>query len=165
MNACANWKDRLLDYALGALSSSSAKEMESHLQSCSACAAALAELRARREQLEAALAHLVASAEPSPDFRARVLAAAEASRGRRVALPAWAGALAAVTAVLLASVLISRFSPPGAGPTPLASPSLSTWRSPTESLLHSPAQDYLHSAPRLGEFYFSLEPAPPEAGS
>jgi len=164
MNPCRNWKDRLLDHALGALPAPAAKEVEAHIGKCSACAAAMLELRARRDQLDSALAHSVAGAEPPPDFRPRVLSAVEAAPALSLTVPAWAGVLAAVAVVVLGGVLIPRFSKT-AGPTPAQASELSTWRSPTETLLRSPAGDFLRSAPRLGESYFPLEPAPAEAGS
>ncbi|MCI0402503.1 MAG: hypothetical protein L0212_03145 [Acidobacteria bacterium] len=123
-------------------------------------AAALAELRAANQQLDSALSNWVAGTAPSPDFRARVLAAAESSPARGLALPAWAGAFAAVVFLLFVGVVLPRLDHSGAGSQPLATPSLSNWRSPTESLMRSPAQDYFLSAPRLGEFYFPLKPAP-----
>ena len=162
MSACREWNDRLLDYVLEALPASAAVEVEGHLKGCSACAAALPELRARAGRLDAALSGWVAGAAPSAGFRARVVAATENQESPSLALPAWAGALAAVAMVVLVGVWLPRFLEPEAGP---AATSLSTWRSPTESLMRSPAQNYFRAAPRLGEFYFPLEPAPKGAGS
>lgn len=160
MTACREWNDRLLDYALG----SAAAEVEAHVKACSACAAALAELCAANRQLDSALSTWVAGAAPSPAFRARVLAAAESSPARGLAPPAWAGAFAAVAVVILVGALVPRFTPPGTDPV-RSGASLSNWRSPTESLLRPPAQDSFLSAPRLGEFYFPLKPAPAGADS
>ena len=164
MNPCREWKGRLLDDVLGALPAPATREVEMHVEKCAACASALVELRARHQQLELTLAHWVAGAEPPPDFRPRVLAAAEAARGLSLTAPAWAGVLAAVAIVLLAGVLIQRFGNAGTGSTVGPTPSLSSWQSPTETLLRSPAEDFLRAAPRLGESYFLLEPAPADAG-
>lgn len=149
MSACQTWKDSLLERALGAPATPA---LEQHLESCAGCATALADLRARRQKLDAGLQLLVQGADPAPNFRARVLAAAESDRGRMV-LPAWVGAAAAIVVVLLAAISLSTTS----RPTPaVGAPALSEWRSPTESLLHSSADEFLQG-PRLGEFYFPLE--------
>lgn len=155
MNACREWKDRLLDAALGAPAEA---KLEAHLGACLPCAAALAGWRAQREQMDAALGVLVRGAEPSPDLRTRVLAAAETVPAAGPAQPAWVGALAAVAVVLLAGLLLDQ--PPGP-PRPVTS--LSEWQSPTDWLLETPGSEWLRSTPRVGDFYFSLEPA--ETGS
>lgn len=165
MNPCRNWKDRLLDHTLGALPPSAVKEVEAHLEKCSACAAAMVELRHRGRQLDSVLAGWVAGAEPPPDFRPRVLSVVETRRGLSLTPPAWAGALAAVVVVFLGGALLQRMGDAGAGSTLGPTPSLSTWRSPTETLLHSPDGEFLRSAPRLGESYYPLAPAPAAAGS
>ncbi|MGH9788844.1 MAG: anti-sigma factor family protein [Candidatus Acidiferrales bacterium] len=165
MSACRDWNDRLLDYVLGAHPASAAAELEAHLKVCPACAAALPELRARAAQLDSALSSWVAGAAPSSGFRAHVLATTDSSPAPSLALPAWAGAFAAVAIVLLVGVVLPRLNNFGAGSEPLTAPSLSNWRSPTESLMRPPAQDYFRAAPRLGEFYFPLEPSPKETGS
>jgi anti-sigma factor RsiW len=155
MIACPDRRDQLLDSALGVLGASAVSELAMHLAACSACAAALADLRARREQLDAGLAALVGGVEPSPDFRARVLAAVEREPSQPWAAPAWAGALAALLFVVLAAGALYRSSAPSQTFGTRA-PSLTDWRSPTESLLRAPASSLLNSAPRLGETYFPL---------
>jgi len=155
MTACREWKDRLLDVALGAPVEA---KLEAHLGACPACAAAFANWRARRERLDAALHQLVRGAEPSPAFRARVLAASETVPAAGPAQPAWVGALAAVAVVLLAGMLLDQPASP-----PRRVTSLSEWRSPTDWLLRTPGDELLRSTPRVGDFYFSLQPA--EAGS
>ncbi len=156
MIGCGEWKDQLLDFALGA---PTARGLGQHLQACSACSAAMVELRARRERMDASLRLLVQGVEPSTEFRARVLAAVEA-QPRHVSLwPAWAGALAAVAALVLFAVLVGPLGPQP-DPALMAAQELSRWQSPTETLLRSPAEELLQSAPPLGQFYFSLEPIP-----
>lgn len=155
MTACRKWNDFLLDHALGV---PPARELMAHLESCAACAARLAALARSREQLDAALAGLVAGTEPSPAFRARVLAAIEAEPAVS-GQPAWVGALAAVAVVLLAAAwLPSRMAPEH----PRAAVSISEWRSPTESLLRTPGEEFWRSTPRLGESYFPMEISPSE---
>lgn len=149
MNACREWKDRLLDVALGA----PAKELEVHLAVCPACAAALADFRAQRQRLDAAVHQLVGAAEPSPALRARVLAAVESVPAAGQAQPASVGALAAVAVIVLAGLLLDQ---PATAPRPLTS--LSDWRSPTDWLLETPGDALLRSTPRVGDFYFPLEP-------
>ena len=171
MTACRQWKDRLLDYVLGVLCASVVSEVESHLKACPNCSATLLDLRHRRDQLDAALAELVRGAEPSPAMRARVLAAVEAGPAPALWRPAWAGVLAAVAVILWVgfSLPLPRLRDWAAAPSgrafraspPSNSVSLSTWRSPTESLLRSPTDELLKAPPRLGEFYFPLQPAPP----
>ena len=161
MIGCGEWKEQLLDFALDA---SAARGLEQHLQACPTCAAALVELRARQEQVDAGLRQLVQGAEPPTDFRARVLAAVEA-QPRHVGLwPVWAGALAAVAVLVLIAVLVGSLGPQP-DPALMIAQELSRWQSPTQSLLRSPAEELLQSAPRLGQFYFSLEPIPQGMGT
>ena len=131
MIGCGEWKDQLLGFALDA---SAARGLEQHLQACSACAAALAELRARRERMDAGLRQLVQGAEPSIEFRARVLAAVETQPRQLGLWPAWAGALAAVAALVLFAVLVGPLGPQP-DPALMAAQELSRWQSPTETLL------------------------------
>lgn len=157
MTACRKWRDRLLERALGLAAE---PELEAHLKACPACAAALEEWRARRQQLDLGVRELVQGAEPSPAFRARVLASLEAAPAAPLAPPAWVGMLAAVAVLVLAALLLPR---PAArldpGPRPVA---LSEWRSPTDWLLRTPGHDLLRARPRFGDFYFPLESARPE---
>lgn len=159
MTACREWKDRLLETALGApvhgepvQGEPADARLAAHLRACAGCAAALEELAARRAQMDAAVRQLVGGAEPSPAFRARVLAAAETLPVTGAGQPAWLGALAAVAVMVLAGVLLQ---PPAPAPRP--APSLSEWRSPTDWLLRTPGDELLRSTPRVGDFYFPLE--------
>ncbi len=167
MTACLDWKDRLLDAALGAPPS---RELGQHLMGCATCQAALSELRVRREQMDSALRELAQGAEASPAFPARLLASLETRSGP----PRWVGGrpaqvggvLAAAAAVVVMAILLvpankkraSLTQPPAV---PVSDLSLSHWQSPTEALLHSSADRLLHSSPRLDEFYFPINPAPP----
>ena len=156
MNACKIWEDRLLDYALG---DTERPGVESHSKICPDCSAALDRLHERQEQIETGLRQLVGGAQLSPGFRARVLAVSETRPGWGHV--GWAGAVAAL-AVLVLAVLFLNPSRPKPDPAMLAAEDLSHWHSPTEMLLISPADEWLDSTPRLGDYYFSLEPASPE---
>ncbi len=163
MNACARWHDPLLERALGA-PEASRDEVEKHIQGCSGCAAAAAELSTGAAKLDAALRELASAAESTPEFRLRVLAAAESRERENIGQLTWAGALAAVVVMALAGLLFSEVRERRAAPravVTVSGPSLSQWSSPTESLLRSPAEALLRGTPRLGEFYYPL--APPRA--
>lgn len=157
MTACRDWKESLLDLALG---EPPAPGLEKHLAVCPACSAALADLRARSRQLDAALPQLVRGAEPSPALRPRVLAAVEAEAAPTLARPAWAGILVALAVFLLAIVSLPRLADRRTRPGVPPKVTLSEWRSPTEALLRSPGDELLRSTPRLGETYFPLETPP-----
>lgn len=79
-NQCAKWKEQLLD---AALEQTENVELERHLQTCSDCARELATLRMRQEKLDDLLPLLLRGVEPPPEFRARLLAAAEAGTDPR----------------------------------------------------------------------------------
>jgi len=72
----------------------------------------LAALRARRERLDALLPLVAQGAEPPAEFRARVLAAAEAAseakRGRRWRVRGLAGAMAVIVAALMIGLTLHR---------------------------------------------------------
>jgi len=169
MSACREWKARLLDFALGALKGSEARAVEAHAHGCAACAGALTELRARSEGIDAAVRHLVAQAELSPEFRARVQSQVEAHPARAAWRPARVGMFVALVASVLILAAVLRLSlgkwwttPEHPNPTPVTE--LSTWRSPTDALLRSSAEELLHSKPQLGQFFFRLEAARKDRG-
>jgi len=141
--------DVLLELALGAVP---ADGVAGHLAACASCAAELAEWRMRREQVEAGLRGLLAAAEPPTGFAARVLATVEAQAARTAVMPVPVGALAGLAVVVLAVFWLT-WSVPDPPPVRVT---LSAWRAPTDSLLRSSAQQLL-AAPRLGDFYFSLD--------
>ncbi len=122
-NSCEKWKDRLLE---AALTGTTAKELEEHLRSCANCSAELENIRARAVRLDELLPLVVQTAEPSANFRARVLAAA----GRTV-----------------------RMIP---GDELAAAQKLAEWRAPSDGLLVTPGQEILRTMPRLGESYWNV---------
>lgn len=169
MSTCCEWNDRLFDFALGTLKGPEARAVEAHVGGCVACAGALKELRARSEGIDAAVRHLVAQAQLSPAFRARVLSQVEAHPARVAWRPAWIGMFAALATSVLIVAAVLRLSPGKWGPAPKHSDStvvtrLSTWRSPTDALLRSSGDELLRSKPQLGQFFFRLQPAPKDRG-
>jgi anti-sigma factor RsiW len=153
-NACKKWKDQLLEAALTGARSG---DLEVHLRTCQACAAELQELEAVRAQQDSLLPLLVRGAEPSPRFRARVLAAAETSAERKGA-PRWrvwtligAAAVAAVVFMLQRGTVRKEEAQELA-----AAQKLAEWRAPSDSLLKTPGQEILKETPRLGEPYLTV---------
>jgi ElaB/YqjD/DUF883 family membrane-anchored ribosome-binding protein len=157
-NACEKWKDQLLEAALTA---TTAKDLEEHLRSCANCSAALDEVRARKARLDALLPLVAQGAEPSADFRARVLAAAAAAKEGKRAGPwrAWAlaGATAVVVAVLMVGLTLLRRNGPSVPEEQLAAAQkLAEWRAPSDGLLMTPGQEILRTMPRLGQSYLNV---------
>ncbi len=157
-NSCEKWKDRLLE---AALTGTTAKELEEHLRSCANCSAELENIRARAVRLDELLPLVVQTAEPSANFRARVLAAAGAANDRQRARPwrVWtlAGAAAVVVVVLMIAVTLQRRTvrmiP---GDELAAAQKLAEWRAPSDGLLVTPGQEILRTMPRLGESYLNV---------
>ena len=144
MTVCLKWKDRLLDIALGWAASS---ELQEHLSACAGCSRALVEMRASRERMDGAVEKLVRDAEPSPAFRARLLASIAARPAASKKWPVLVGAAAA--AAFAAVLLVPRVKEVASPPSDIASVSaLTQWRSPTESLLRAPAGEILKSTPK-----------------
>jgi anti-sigma factor RsiW len=160
MNACRDWNDCLLDSALGALEPLQARAVEAHVRTCAACAAALNQFRARAKQIDDALPQLVEEAQPPLGFHVRLLAAIEAcsqpasQHTRRLHPMATAALLAALALAILLPAPSKRW-PAGTQFAP-ASQTLSSWRSPTETLLRCSGDQLLRSTPRLGQFDFDV---------
>jgi len=157
-NAWEKWKDLLRE---AALTGTTAKDLEEHLRGCAKCSAELDEVRARAARLDALLPLVTKGAEPSADFRARVLVAAAAAREGKLARPwrVWtlAGAAALVAVVLMAAVTLqrraARMIP---GDELAAAQKLAEWRAPSDGLLATPGQEMLRTMPRLGESYLNV---------
>ena len=158
MNDCAKWKDLLLEAALtGAVGG----VLEEHLQRCADCARELEALRARRERLEALLPLVAGQVEPPSEFRARVLAAAEAASEQKHARSwrvwALAGATATVVAALITGLTLQRRAARGVPQDELvAAQKLAEWRAPSDVLLETPGQQILRTTPKLGESYLKV---------
>jgi len=159
-NACERWKDPLRE---AALTGAPARDLEEHLRSCTKCCSELGEMRARATRLDALLPLVARGAEPSADFRARVVAGAEAAREGKRARPwqAWAlaGAAAVVAVVLVIGVVMYRRTTQtiSFSVTELAAAQkLAEWRAPSDGLLATPGQEILRTMPRLGESYLNV---------
>jgi anti-sigma factor RsiW len=137
MTPCGRWREELIDHALDQPASAA---LSVHLATCSGCAAALADWRARMGQLDAGVRALVVR-EPAPNLRARVLA--EIGSGPTRFPLAWGMRTAIVGAVLIASIVLVTYGVAlkkgGAQSTALASAgaALSHWRAPTDVLLEN----------------------------
>jgi len=157
-NAYEKWKDPLRE---AALTGTMAKDLEEHLRSCAKCSAELDEVRARAARLDALLPLVAQGAEPSANFRARVLAAAAAAREGKRARPwrVWtlAGAATVVVVVLMIAMTLqrraARMIP---GDELAAAQKLAEWRAPSDGLLVTPGQEFLRTMPRLGESYLNV---------
>jgi hypothetical protein len=157
-NICEKWKDQLLE---AALTGTTAKDLEEHLRGCAKCSVELDESRVRATRLDALLPLVAQSAEPSANFRARVLAAAEAKVEGKRARPwgAWtlAGATAVVVTVLMVGVGLQRRTARMIPGEELATAQkLAEWRAPSDGLLVTPGQEMLRKMPRLGESYLNV---------
>ena len=156
--ACRRWKDQLLE---AALTGAKPRDLEVHLQSCKDCAAELRELEACRARQDSLLPLLVKGSQPSVDFRARVLAAAEAASKRRPVLhwQAWtlSGVAAAAAVVLVVAGLWHRAATTKIQQSELdAAQKLAEWRAPSDTLLATPGQEILRTTPKLGESYLNV---------
>ena len=157
-NECKKWQDLLRE---SALTGTAARDLEEHLRSCPQCSATLHELRARAEQLDELLPLLVQGAEPPADFRARVIAAADAE-GKGVRAPSWrawtlAGAATVLVMVLIVGVGLQRRTTSTIPADELAAAQkLAEWRAPSDGLLLTPGQEMLRKMPRLGESYLNV---------
>ncbi len=157
-NACEKWKDELLE---AALTGTTAKPFEDHLRRCANCSGELDEVRARAARLDELLPLVAQGAEPSADFRARVLAAAGAGNERRRARPwrVWtlATAAAVIVGVLIVGLTLQRRNGPTVPEDDLAAAQkLAEWRAPTDGLLVTPGHEILETMPRLGKSYLNV---------
>ncbi len=156
--ACQKWRGDLLEVAL---TGATAKGLEEHLPACANCSEELSELRARKARLDALLPLVAQGTGPSADFRARVLAAAEAASEGKRARPWRLWTLAGVTAVILAALVIGATSYRRRARTVpadelAAAQILTEWRAPSDVLLANPGQEILRQMPRLGESYLHV---------
>ncbi|HXN51807.1 MAG TPA: hypothetical protein VN943_07700 [Candidatus Acidoferrum sp.] len=156
--ACEKWRDPLLE---AALTGAKPKALEEHLRACTNCSEELSELQARKARLDALLPLAAQGAGPSVDFRARVLAAAEAAGESRRARPWRVWTLAGVTAVILVALVVGVTSYRRTARTVpadelAAAQTLAEWRAPSDVLLAHPGPEILRKMPRLGESYLNV---------
>jgi hypothetical protein len=156
-DACEKWKDQLLETAL---TGATAKDFEEHLRTCTICSRELGAVRARKVQLDELLLLVARGGEPSADFQAQVLAAAEAasgaSRARRWRVWTLAGATAAIVALMIGATAYRRAAHTIPENELAAVQRLTEWRAPSDALLVTPGQEILQTMPRLGESYLSV---------
>lgn len=163
-NQCSNssqWKDQLLE---AALTGTRAPALAEHLSTCPHCARELASLQSRRQELDSLLPRVAPLADPPPDFRARVLAAAEATAEKRdnARSPrAWrlTVASALVVAVVIVALRLHRTRVSGSAPPApdvAAAQRLAEWRAPSDTLLATPGREFLQTIPKLDDTYFRL---------
>jgi hypothetical protein len=163
-NECAARKDQLLE---AALTGSVGPELKAHLLACNHCAKELSALQLRRERLDALLPLVAQEVEPSSDFRARVVIAAEsaspASRAPLSRIWGLAG-LAGMTlaALLLALVLRGRISAPAPESDLATAQKLAAWRAPSDIFLQTPGREILRSTLKLGDSYLPIRASSPE---
>lgn len=155
MKDCAKYKDELLE---AALTGKPGGALEAHLKECADCGMELKALLARRGQLDALLPLVTRGAEPSPEFRARVMAAAEAATEQKSARTwrvwAYAGASAVITTVLISGWMFEQSRSRLAGKDEIAAAEkLTEWRAPSDVLLATPGNEILRTTPKLGESY------------
>jgi anti-sigma factor RsiW len=157
-NDCTKWKDQLLE---GALTGTVAGDLQQHLLTCASCTEEFSSLRSRHERLDALLPLVAQGAEPSPEFRARVLAAAEAA-GKARRTPSWlAWGLATVAAGIVAALITSfALRSRTLQRVPMAelaaAQKLAEWRAPSDTLLDTPGRELLRSTPKLGVSYLQV---------
>src|SRR6267378_1410078 len=106
MIACNQWKDALIDHALGQPADAS---LEAHLAACPSCAEALQAWRERAAQLDPAIRQVIAS-EPGPYGPERILSRA-ALRPRRPFYMRLAWVLPIVVLLVLAFFKLARKEP------------------------------------------------------
>lgn len=148
MTACPEWKDALLDAALGLPVSA---PLAAHLAACAACRGDLEALRARAVRLDADVRNLVRS-DPPPSLAPRVLSALPPRHSRRKILLAWAAA----ALVALGGALAVRRHRAEETRLAAAARAVGVWTSPTRSLLPAPSPSQPVEVPRLGESYFDV---------
>jgi hypothetical protein len=155
--ACEKWKDQLLE---ATLTGATAKDFEEHLQSCTICSRELDAVRERKARMDELLPLVARGAEPRADFRARVLAAAEAAsegkRARRWRPWTLAAATAAIVMLVIGAAMYRRTAQ-AIPPDELAAiQKLAEWRAPSDSLLVTPGQEILKTTPKLGQSYLNV---------
>ena len=163
-NACMKWKEQLLETALG---ETAGTELLEHLAQCQDCAAELETLRAKRERMDSLLPLIASAEEPSPELRARIMAATETATVHPLRLLWQAWALAGIIAVVVIAVGVIWIRNRENGEleaTVRTAQQLAEWQSPTADLLKVPGQELLNSSPRLGESYLPMTGADSRMG-
>lgn len=154
---CEKWKDQLLE---AALTGATAKDFEEHLRSCAICSRELDAVRARKGRMDELLPLVARGVEPPANFRARVLAAAEAAhegkRARRWRLWTLAGSTAAIVMLVIGAAMYRRTAQTIPPEEIAVVQKLAEWRAPSDSLLVTPGQEILKMTPKLGQSYLTV---------
>lgn len=156
MSACDEWREQVMDHALG---QSASAELRAHLSTCSACAEALGAWRARAGLLDATIRQAVA-AEPGAGLAQRILARIDsrhAPPGRSWRWRVAAAGLATAAAVALVAFEQSVSRKRDQERILAAAAALSKWRAPTDGLLRSRSEDLTGNVPRLGATFFEMK--------
>ena len=156
-DACEKWKEQILECVL---SGTTTAAFEEHLRTCAVCSRELEVVRARKMRLNELLPLMARGAEPPADFRAKVLAAAEAGSGAKRARHwrVWilAGATAAIVVVVIVTTMYRRRAQTIPEKELASVQRLAQWRAPSDTLLATPGQEILRTMPRLGVSYMNV---------
>ena len=160
-----SWSDRLIGWVSSAgddtrSSESERRAIQSHLETCGACRSTVRILKEQREKLDDSVAELV-RCEPSPEFRARLLATVSSSSQAPWARWARVGLATAVAAAVGVWLQGRATRDAHEELRVLQSAAMITnWRPPTDSLTRLPGRMGSPSPLRFGEFYFNFPSAP-----
>jgi hypothetical protein len=150
MNPCVEWREAIIECALGEPPGAA---LEEHLAACQVCSMALSAWRKRAAQLDASLQDLTA-VEPRPHVPARILVGIEDRSSR----PFYWRLVPAAALAVFACAVVSLYRPAELRrPGPATETALSEWRSPTQSLLRSSADPLLKGVPRFGESFLEMK--------
>ena len=169
------WNDRLIGWVLSAgdethIIEAERREIQSHLETCDACRSAVRALKERREKLDGSVSELVRF-EPSPEFRARLLAAVASSSPASSQAPshalrarwAWVGlatAFAGAAGVVLFQGRAAHDVNEELQALRESAAMITNWRPPTDRLTRLPRPTGLPAPLRFGEFYFTFPGGP-----
>ena len=160
MNQCNQMREELLAVAAGR---DAGADLELHLERCPACAAALAQWRARSLQLDAGIRQALA-AEPPPFLAERILARIR-SRGAASLWPARWKPVCATLVLAATAMAFTYYRRAGVArhqqeePVRVTAVALARWHSPTENLLVMAQSRAWMRAPLLGDTFFAIRPA------
>ena len=159
MTHCDDRRNRLLEFALGALTRGKARKLERHLRECRGCTSELERLRSRDRFITEGVEKMVRTDGPSPGFGRGVLAAIDSvpePSARRLSPSVLLAGIGAV--VLLAVILIGLRSASRTGPAVENTVAeVSEWRAPTDWFLESIADELLESDAIVGDFFYPIE--------
>lgn len=120
--ACQRYQESLIDLALGALEGAREKELRTHLENCAACREQFVEQQHLAAAIDRGIAASV-SAEPSPEFTARIRQRIAAEPGPVASWwegfrPGWLPIAAGALAILVLAIWFMRRAPSPLQPIP-----------------------------------------------